>query len=206
MFGTYAPEEEEVCYGVTHPPRTWDPIFVNFQYWKQLWDYAVAAPYWWDQIKLWFMPLGWRPRGLRSDEIKPVGYTRKEQVKYRSKQFENISPYIAGQIVLGLAYMMITIDLSLAISFVHRIIMSGGIFMMIIAWGGLLQGKKWALSFEVIRLLYMGISLVIIFEHAGIVEWIGWVTIVTGLLVGISILYLSFFIKKNRLEEVTFAR
>lgn len=205
MFGTYAEEEEEVCYGVTHPPRTWDPIYVNFQYWKQLWDDAVAAPYWWDKIKLWFMPLGWRPRGLRSEETKPVGYTRKEQVKYRSKQFENITPYIAGQIVLGLAYMMITIDLSLDISVIHRIIMSGGIFMMIIAWGGLLQGKKWALSFEVIRLLYMGIALVIIFEHAGIMEWTGWVTIITGLLVGISILYLSFFIRKDRLEEVAVA-
>ena len=44
IFGTFEPEEEEICYGITHPPHTWDPIFVNFQYWKQLWDDAVAAP------------------------------------------------------------------------------------------------------------------------------------------------------------------
>ncbi|MEQ8554957.1 MAG: sterol desaturase family protein [Cyclobacteriaceae bacterium] len=204
MFGTFEPEKEEVCYGVTHPPRSWDPIFVNFQYWKQLWDDAVAAPYWWDKIKLWFMPLGWRPRGLETNKG-PVGYTRKEQVKYHSKQFKGISPYLIFQIALGLAYMMITIDMSLAISSIDRIIMSAGLFMMIIAWGGLLQGKRWALTLEVLRLLFMAASLVIIFNNTGIAPWTGWTTILTALLTGISIIYLSFFIKKDRLEELKVA-
>ena len=204
MFGTFEPEEEEVCYGVTHPPRSWDPIFVNFQYWKQLWDDAVAAPYWWDKIRLWFMPLGWRPRGLETKKG-PVGYTRKEQVKYHSKQFKNISPYIIIQIALGLAYMMITINMSLPISPVDRFVLSAGLFMMIIAWGGLLQGKKWALTLEVLRLLFMAASLVIIFNNTGIAPWTGWTTILTALLTGISIIYLSFYIKKDQLEELEIA-
>jgi len=204
MFGTFEPEEEEVCYGVTHPPRSWDPIFVNFQYWKQLWDDAVAAPYWWDKIRLWFMPLGWRPRGLETKKG-PVGYTRKEQIKYHSKQFKNISPYIIFQIALGLAYMMITINMSLQISPVDRFVLSAGLFMMIIAWGGLLQGKKWALTLEVLRLLFMAASLVIIFNNTGIAPWTGWTTILTALLTGISIIYLSFYIKKDQLEELEIA-
>ncbi len=204
MFGTFEPEKEEVCYGVTHPPRSWDPIFVNFQYWKQLWDDAVAAPYWWDKIRLWFMPLGWRPRGLETKKG-PIGYTRKEQVKYHSKQFKGISPYIILQIALGLAYMMITINMSLGLSSIDRIIMSAGLFMMIIAWGGLLQGKRWALTLEVLRLLFMAASLVIIFNNTGIAPWTGWTTILTALLTGISIIYLSFYIKKDRLEELKVA-
>ncbi len=205
MFGTFEPEEEEVCYGVTHPPRSWDPIFVNFQYWKQLWDDAVAAPYWWDKIRLWFMPLGWRPRGLETNKGKRIGYTRKEQVKYQSKQFKNISPYIILQIALGMAYMMITINMSLPVSAVDRLVLSSGLFMMIIAWGGLLQGKRWALTLEVLRLLFMAASLIIIFNNTGIAPWTGWTTIVTALLAGISIIYLSFYIKKDQLEELKVA-
>lgn len=203
MFGTFEPEEEEICYGITHPPRTWDPIFINFQYWKQLWDDAVAAPYWWDKIRLWFMPLGWRPRGLRTEEDvrKRIGYTRAEQVKYVSKQFKNIRPYIIVQITLGLAFLMVTINLSLPLTYIQRGILSAGIFAMIVSWGGLLQAKTWALSMEVFRILFMSISLVVILNHAGIAEWTGWTTILTGLLAGLSILYLSFFIKKDQLED-----
>ena len=77
--------------------------------------------------------------------------------------------------------------------------------MMIIAWGGLLQGKKWALTLEVLRLLFMAASLVIIFNNTGIAPWTGWTTILTALLTGISIIYLSFYIKKDRLEELKVA-
>lgn len=203
MFGTFEPEDEEICYGITHPPRTWDPIFINFQYWKQLWDDAVAAPYWWDKIRLWFMPLGWRPRGLRTeaDVKKRIGYTRAEQIKYVSKQFKNIKPYILVQIGVGLAFLMVTINLSLPLDYIHRGILSLGIFMMIISWGGLLQAKSWALTLEVVRLLFMGISLVLILNAAGIASWTSWSTIVTGLTVGLSILYMSFYIKKDQLED-----
>lgn len=202
LFGTFEEEKEEVCYGITHPPRTWDPIFINFQYWKQLWDDALAAPYFWDKIRLWFMPLGWRPRGLPPYEKKRIGYTRAEQTKYVSKQFKNLRPYMIFQMVLALVFLFLTINLSLPFSYIDRIVMSIGIFMMIISWGGLLQAKAWALSLEVFRLLFMGISLVVILHHAEIAHWTGWTTIMTGLAIGISILYMSFYIKKGQLEEV----
>lgn len=205
MFGTFEPEEEEICYGVTHPPRTWDPIFINFQYWKQLWDDAVAAPYWWDKVRLWFMPLGWRPRGLRTEEEvrKRIGYTREEQVKYVSKQFKNIKPYILAQIVFGLMFLLVTINLSLPLTYLQRGWLSAGIFMMIISWGGLLQARKWALSLEVFRILFMSISMVVVLQHAGIADWTGWTTICIGLISGVSILYMSFYIKKDQVEDIT---
>ena len=205
MFGTFEPEEEEICYGVTHPPRTWDPIFINFQYWKQLWDDAVAAPYWWDKVRLWFMPLGWRPRGLSTEEEvrKRIGYTREEQVKYVSKQFKNIKPYILAQIVFGLMFLLVTINLSLPLTYLQRGWLSAGIFMMIISWGGLLQARKWALSLEVFRILFMSISMVVVLQHAGIADWTGWTTICIGLISGVSILYMSFYIKKDQVEDIT---
>jgi len=202
IFGTFEEEHEEVCYGITHPPRTWDPIFVNFQYWKQLWDDAVAAPFWWDKIRLWFMPLGWRPRGLPPyDMSKPIGYNKQQQVKYTSMQFKNAKPYLVLQVVLGLAFLFVTINMTFPFTPIDRLVMSTGIFGMIVSWGGILQAKRWAIPLEFSRLLFMGISLVVILERAGLAEWTAWSTIVTGLAVGFSILYITFNFQLNQLEE-----
>lgn len=201
IFGTFEPEEEEICYGLTHPPRTWDPIYINFQYWKQLWDDAVAAPYWWDKIRLWFMPLGWRPRGLpQMDKDKRIGYTKAEQVKYKSMQFRRLRPYLLMQIVLGLAVLMLTINLKLPLTVYDRLLLSSAIFMMIISWGGLMQGRLWAIVLEIFRLLFTGVAMVFVLQHTGLAEWTGWPTIVTGLLAGVSILWVSFNFRRTELE------
>ncbi len=203
LFGTFEEEVEEVCYGITHPPRTWDPIYINFQYWKQLWDDAVAAPYWWDKIRLWFMPLGWRPRGLEQMDLnKRIGYTRAEQTKYSSPQFKHAKNYLMGQIGLAIAFLFVTINLSLPISPIERIILSAGIFIMIIAWGGILQARPWAIGLEIFRILFMGLSMVLILDHSGIMSWTAWSTIFIALASGVSILYISFFFRKDQLEEV----
>lgn len=202
MFGTFEEEHEEVCYGITHPPRTWDPIYINFQYWKQLWDDAVAAPFWWDKIRLWFMPLGWRPRGLAEEEEtdKRIGYTKAEQTKYESFQFKNAKPYLIGQVVLALAYLFITINLEFPLTVIDRIVLSAGLIFMIISWGGILQAKMWSITTEILRLLFMGIAMVVILERTGLSAWFDWSTIVISLMAGISILYISFFFRKGEYE------
>lgn len=198
MFGTFEQEEEEVCYGVTHPPRTWDPIFINFQYWKQLWDDAVAAPYWWDKFKLWFMPLGWKPRGLESKKLDRIGYTRSEQIKYVSQPYLGANGYLIFQIILALTYLYLTIDMNMPFSGWDRVVLSIGIFLMIISWGGLLQSKSWAWALEIFRLLYMGLAIVIILHLNQIASWTSYSSMIAGLLVGSSILYLSI---KVRLQK-----
>ncbi|MCL4112522.1 UNVERIFIED_CONTAM: hypothetical protein GTU68_061029 [Idotea baltica] len=201
IFGTYAPEEEEICYGLTHPPRTWDPIYINFQYWKQLWDDAVAAPFWWDKIRLWFMPLGWRPRGLEQvDKDKRIGYSLSEQVKYKSQQFRGTKPYLISQLVLGMVVMFVTINMKFPLAALDRILLSATLFFMIINWGGLLMARSWSIPSEIIRLLVMGGTLLYVLEKNDMASWTGWPTILTGLAVGGSILYVSFIFRRGEVE------
>jgi sterol desaturase/sphingolipid hydroxylase (fatty acid hydroxylase superfamily) len=202
LFGTFEEEDEEICYGVTHPPRTWDPIFVNFQYWKQLWDDAVAAPYWWDKIRLWFMPLGWRPRGLETEKKDRIGYTKAEQVKYRSAQYKNLKPYLMAHVAITLAYLMVVINLSSPLSALDRLILSSGVFMAIISWGGLLQARTWSIPLEVLRTAFMAIALILVLNQNEMANWTSWTTIVILGITGVSILYFSFKIKKGQLESV----
>jgi alkylglycerol monooxygenase len=202
IFGTYAPEEEEVCYGLTHPPRTWDPIYINIQFWKQLVEDCIAAPFWWDKVRVWFMPLGWRPRGLDDPkaEKKRIGYTKSEQIKYQSRQFQGLKPYLLTQIVLGLAVLMITTNLKLPLLWTDRLLLSVGIFGMIIAWAGLLRARVWAGMLEIARLVAMAVSLVYVLDHTGMAPWTGWTSIVIFAAAGGSVLGVSMLLMRRQLE------
>lgn len=65
LFGTHAEEREPVRYGVTTPVGTFDPIRLQFSWWRLLWADALATRSWWDKLRLWWMPTGWRPADVR---------------------------------------------------------------------------------------------------------------------------------------------
>jgi alkylglycerol monooxygenase len=63
LFGTYQEEMPNVpaVYGVTRPVQTWNPIKINFMHLWLLIKDAWRAERLEDKLKIWFMPLGWRP-------------------------------------------------------------------------------------------------------------------------------------------------
>ena len=63
LFGTYQAELDDVppVYGVTRPVSTWNPIKINFMHLWLLTKDAWRARNITDKLKIWFMPLGWRP-------------------------------------------------------------------------------------------------------------------------------------------------
>ncbi len=83
LFGTYQEEMPEVppVYGVTRPVQTWNPIKINFMHLWLLMKDAWRAQSWEDKLKIWFMPLGWRPADVAEkypiDKIKDVYHFQK---------------------------------------------------------------------------------------------------------------------------------
>jgi sterol desaturase/sphingolipid hydroxylase (fatty acid hydroxylase superfamily) len=66
LFGTFQEElpEEPPVYGITRPAQTWNPIKINFQHlWLMAKD-AWRAERFWDKLRIWFMPTGWRPEDV----------------------------------------------------------------------------------------------------------------------------------------------
>jgi alkylglycerol monooxygenase len=63
MFGTFQEESPAIpaVYGVTRPVRTWNPIKINFMHLWLLMQDAWHTKNWKDKIRVWLMPLGWRP-------------------------------------------------------------------------------------------------------------------------------------------------
>ncbi|MBL7946265.1 MAG: sterol desaturase family protein [Flavobacteriales bacterium] len=202
LFGSFEDEDEEVCYGITHPPRTWDPLFINFQYWRQLWSDAWHTRRWWDKLRIWFMPTGWRPADMRTGPPPAViGYTLAEQRKYQSEPFEGMKGYIIAQVMLGLAYMYVTINMALPLSALDRVVLSLGIFMMITSWGGILQARSWAIGLELFRLLYMAGTVVFVLHRNGIAAFTGWHTSVIAFVAGISMLYFIYRVRRPKVME-----
>jgi hypothetical protein len=166
LFGTYAPELEPVCYGVTKPPKSWDPFLINIQFWKQLWDDAVAAPFIIDKFKLWFMPLGWRPRGVGDGHIPRIGYNLDEQEKFVSNEFPQSRFYLVVQVIIGLLLVTFTINQQLPIQVFDRILLSASIMFMIFSWSFILEGKANAMVLESTRLIVNAIAVLWTLYHS----------------------------------------
>jgi alkylglycerol monooxygenase len=62
-FNTFQEElpEHPPVYGISRPARTWNPIKINFQHLSLLFKDAWRAQHWWDKLRIWWMPTGWRP-------------------------------------------------------------------------------------------------------------------------------------------------
>lgn len=78
MLGTFQPElaEDPVVFGVTTPPKSWNPLTTVIHIYALLWADAKAATNWSDKLTIWFRPTGWRPRNLPAHE-KAEGYVMK---------------------------------------------------------------------------------------------------------------------------------
>jgi sterol desaturase/sphingolipid hydroxylase (fatty acid hydroxylase superfamily) len=161
MFGTFEEETDEVYYGVTTGPKTWDPTVINFQYYKQLWDYSMQAPYFIDKIKVWFMPMNWIPRGIEKkafQDFKPG-----EQKKFESTQYTNLEWYMIGQLPFSFAIMYWGIQNNSPLAVIEKFAVFCLFWLMFTAWGGLLENKAWAKRLEVFRNILMTAYLSILF-------------------------------------------
>jgi alkylglycerol monooxygenase len=159
LFGTFEVEHEKVVYGMYHGPKTWNPITINFHYYISLWNDAVAAPYFWDKFKIWFMPLGWRPRGLPPKES-IIEITEQNQVKLSTVMFPSAKPYLIIQCVFAVLLMLTIIKPDSPWSTTERWIGAGLLWCSIINWSGILESKAWLPGAEIIRIVISAICII----------------------------------------------
>ena len=151
LFGTFGEETDKVVYGMYSHLQSWNPISINFHYYKILWKESVATPYTLDKFKLWFMPLGWVPRGL-SPEPALVEITTQNQNRFQTVMFPNAKPYLIVQAILGILLMMIIKgDSPWSIS--ERWVGAALLWYQIINWSGILESKSWLWISENIRII-----------------------------------------------------
>jgi sterol desaturase/sphingolipid hydroxylase (fatty acid hydroxylase superfamily) len=89
MFGTFQEETPAIpaVYGVTRPVRTWNPIKINFMHLWLLMQDAWHTESWKDKLRVWLMPLGWRP----ADVIEKYPVYKIEDV-YQFEKYDTPAP------------------------------------------------------------------------------------------------------------------
>lgn len=147
LFGTFAPETEEVRYGLRHQVRTWDAVEINFAYYQELWARAKAYPRWTDKVLIWFMPLGWEAGGAQ-----PPAGALKPEPKYQREVPWEVKAYITAQLVPTIAVMLLVTEHDSPLSAEQKLILGAMICAGTIAWGAMLEAKSWAKPLEAARL------------------------------------------------------
>ena len=160
-FGTFRAESSDIpcVYGVTRPVRTWNPVRINFMHlWLLIRD-AWYAPRILDKLRIWLMPLGWRPPGAEAKvpvvKAYDPGYTA-----YNAGDGRGLIAWSAVQLFLILLLLM-WMFVHLAEIGVPGIYAYGAlIFLSVFSMTELLDQHPRAWLWEVIRAVY-GVTLMV---------------------------------------------
>jgi len=153
IFGTFQEELDEVPpqYGVLKPANTWNPIVINFQHlWRLIQD-AWRTKNYWDKLRIWFMPTGWRPKDVK--EKYPIRII--ENVynfrKYRPEATSSLKGYALFQLIVTTFLMLFMFYNYSDIGFDGLLLFGAFIFVGIYGYTTLMDRKNYAVWIEVVR-------------------------------------------------------
>lgn len=169
MFGTFQEEMDDVpcVYGCKKAPNTWNPIRINFQHVWGIAKDAWRAESYWDKMRIWFMPTGWRPEGFAEKypiEVIEDPYTYKKYDTHPSfwlKLWTGVQ-FLFTNLTLG--YMLLYFS---EIGFPHLFLYGAFLFVQIYAMTSLMDKEGTAWIFESIKSI---MGLVILYAYG---DWFG---------------------------------
>jgi len=187
MFGTFQAEEEEVVYGITKPANSWNPLWVNFEYWMELFRDAFRASKWSDKMKILLKPPGWLPDELggiqKPKEVKPETFH-----KYNTRSPKGLNYYVLLHYVIVLGGTTVFLFKSKDFSFWMNAGLTALIILSIVNLGGMFEGRRWVFAFEALRLLAVSATFTLLLQGS---ELQIPVAIVSVILSTASLLWLS---------------
>ncbi|MEO0895878.1 MAG: sterol desaturase family protein [Bacteroidota bacterium] len=169
MFGTFQEELDDVppVYGITRPMSTWNPIKINFKHVGLLFKDAWRAESWWDKLRIWFMPLGWRPEDVAAkypvEKIEDV-YNFE---KYRPETPKGLIAWSWMQLVVTTLLLLYMFWQFMAIGFPALFIYGAFLFVGIYGYTSLMDRDKIASVIEFSR----GIAGICWIMYSG--DWFG---------------------------------
>jgi alkylglycerol monooxygenase len=151
LFGTYRREDREPVYGTVKPVTTWNPLAANLAPWGDLWKMSRATRRWADKVRVWFAPPEWRPADLGGPVIVPPADAAAHP-RYDVRARRGTRAYVAAQFAIAaaatVAYLWIEGTASKLFLGVAAIVFVA----TLVAWGALLEGKRWAWALEGARI------------------------------------------------------
>ena len=162
-FGTFQEELDDVpcVYGTLKPVNTWNPILINFQHLSYLIQDAWHTNNIGDKLKIWFMPTGWRPKDIIDKYPRNSVDNVYDQKKYKPNYT------ILHKIFVGFHFITLNIVLFIFLnSFADLTIFDKSgylilIFSTIFSFSSIMDGFKWSVSLEFIR-IFIGLIVILL--------------------------------------------
>lgn len=165
LFGTFQPELAEVppVYGVKRPVKTWNPILIGWQHFGLLLHDAWHTRSWWDKLRLWFMPTGWRPADVAAHPVAILeafdGFE-----KYDTQPSRVLLAWSWVQLVVTLALMFWLFNQIAKIGIPGIFLYGAFLFVSVFSYSTLMDKSRWAVLTEAVRVAF----------GLGLIWWQGW--------------------------------
>lgn len=189
LFGTFQEELDHVppVYGITRPMATWNPIRVNFKHLWLLMQDAWRASNWWDKIRIWFMPLGWRP-----DDVAERFPLKKIEDPYHFEKYKGAVGALLywswGQLVVTLFLLLYMFWQFTAIGFPDIFVYGGLLFATIYGYTALMDGDPVGIGVELMR----NVAGIVWIAYSG--GWFGADQVVPGISLVVAAYFAASFI------------
>lgn len=160
MFGTFQAEEEEVVYGITKPLSSWNPVWANLDYFRDVFRLMRQCRNPLDKLRVLFKGPGWRPDYLGGPLEVREGITPQTFDKYDTEVPSGLNYYVLFQYVIllgGTSFFLFTADKFGEMfggwqATFWKFALGGLIMLSIASLGGLLERKRWAAFVEYLRI------------------------------------------------------
>lgn len=175
LFGSFAEEKEAPVYGITKPLKSWNPLWANIHYWKDLFIMAYQTKDWRDKFRTFFQPPSWKPDDLKKQKEYII------DVKNFQKYDTPVSPALAWYILIQFVVIM-GMALHLLLGWTpfetsEKLLFTGMILWALTQFGLLLHHRSWAFPIEFGRLALLYLMLLFFFDTY-IIQIVGGVAII----------------------------
>ena len=171
LFGTFQPEEKSIkpVYGILRPAATWNPVIINFKHLWQIIKDAYQANSYWDKLRIWFMPTGWRP--LEVAEKFPLMAIENpfSLKKYATKNSNFLLGWSYFQLLVTSALMFLIFFKIPLLTQTMLFQLAGLLVLHVMSYTFLLDRKKLTLSLEGLKFVFGIVLFFTINERIGFI-------------------------------------
>lgn len=168
MFGTFEQEKEAVVYGITSPLNSWNPVWANLHYWKDLWQLAKKSKGL-DKIRVFFKPPGWQPDYLGGFQA-PQEIDLKAYHKYEYDGLRQDHIYVFFIFVVALALSTLVLIIKDSVPTLPLYATMTYLLVTLGVSGGLMETQKWLIPAEYARIFTTLIIALLFWEHPAFMD------------------------------------
>lgn len=186
LLGTFAPEKETVEYGITVPFSSKNAVWANTYYWILLWQDIKNIPNWRKKWQYIIAPPE-KLTTLYKNTLAMITESRREAA-HLIRIPTTLSWYVVMQCVVVIIGLSAALYYENSLAVWAKLLITALIIYSTLTAGGLLDGKRWAITAEYVRMAFMlGIIAAVFYTHTWLVAML-----ISGVLLAVvSVVWVS---------------